>query len=59
MEGAFKSGAGFDPENQQKDKIGGVGLENIRRRLALKHTGHYKFETKARENVFEASLLLM
>ncbi len=38
--------------DQQKDKVGGVGLENIRRRLELQHPGEYKLETKASDNCF-------
>lgn len=48
----------FDPDNQQKDEQGGVGLENIRQRLDLNHRGRHIFETAARGNVFSAKLSL-
>lgn len=48
----------FDPLNRQKDDVGGVGLENIRRRLALKHADRHQFETSIREHIFTATLVL-
>ena len=48
----------FDPNNQQKDAVGGVGLENIRRRLALKHAEQHLFDTQEQGNVFVANLEL-
>ncbi|MFN0173641.1 MAG: sensor histidine kinase [Saprospiraceae bacterium] len=48
----------FDPDNQQKDELGGVGLENIRQRLELNHRGRHIFETKAESNAFSAKLIL-
>jgi two-component system, LytTR family, sensor kinase len=48
----------FDPANMQKDAVGGVGLENIRQRLALHHPGRHRFWVGAEGNVFTAELLL-
>lgn len=48
----------FDPQNRQKDSVGGVGLDNIQRRLALKHADQYQFETRIEGNVFSARLTL-
>ena len=48
----------FDPRNFQKDEQGGVGLENIRQRVALQHRGRYTFETMVREHIFSATLTL-
>lgn len=46
----------FDPENAQKDAVGGVGLENIRRRLEVYYRGRYLFETGAEGGRFRAEL---
>ena len=48
----------FDPDNLQKDAVGGVGLENIRQRLELNHRGRYRFETSRSGQVFIATLEL-
>lgn len=48
----------FDPNNRQKDAVGGVGLENITRRLALKHADRHSFTTKAVNGVFTGVLVL-
>ncbi len=48
----------FDPDNQQKDEQGGVGLENIRQRLELHHRGRHLFETKAKSHTYSAKLTL-
>jgi len=48
-----------NPGNRQKDARGGVGLENIRRRLELKHPGAYTLETHDRGPHFEVRLSLI
>lgn len=48
----------FDPANRQKDSHGGVGLDNVRRRLALHYPGRHTFEALAEGGVFQASLML-
>ncbi len=48
----------FDPDNQQKDEQGGVGLENIRQRLALQYPGRNAFETNTSAGRFYAKLEL-
>jgi len=45
-------------DRQQKDKQGGVGLSNIRRRLALKYPGRFELETINLEQTFEVQLVL-
>ncbi len=46
----------FDPQNKQKDETGGVGLENIRRRLALRYAEAHTFRAVARDPIFEVTL---
>ena len=48
----------LDPADRQKDGTGGVGLENIRQRLALRHRGRHRFETRQSGHTFTASLEL-
>ena len=54
----FRVENSFDPANVQKDKVGGVGLENIRQRLALHYRGQHRFEAQAKEDVFVAEMRL-
>ena len=46
----------FDPNNNQKDKIGGVGLDNMERRLALRYPERHQFEYSAVANTFKVAL---
>ena len=48
----------FNPENLQKDEVGGVGLENIRQRLQLHYRDRYHFEARAEGAVFVAKMEL-
>lgn len=48
----------FDPQNRQKDAVGGVGLENVRQRLALNYPGKHRFDLRADNRVFTADLEL-
>ena len=48
----------FDPDNAQKDEMGGVGLENIRQRLDLNYRGRHRFGTLQQERSFRAVLEL-
>lgn len=48
----------FNPENRQKDAQGGVGLENVRRRLALLENGENQLDTGQQNGVFRATLRL-
>ncbi len=40
----------------QKDRVGGVGLENIRKRLSLKYPNEYRFEISDKKDIFEVRL---
>ncbi|NUO00859.1 MAG: histidine kinase [Saprospiraceae bacterium] len=40
----------------QKDKVGGVGLENIRKRLLLKYPDRFSFEINDKKDTFEVRL---
>ncbi|MCC6459818.1 MAG: histidine kinase [Saprospiraceae bacterium] len=48
----------FNPSDEQKDRAGGVGLENIRRRLELNYPGRHRFSAVARDRVFVVQLEL-
>jgi two-component system, LytTR family, sensor kinase len=46
----------FDTQNEQKDKIGGVGLKNIQHRLFLRYPDKHCFSYGIKDNLFEVSL---
>ena len=48
----------FQTNDQQKDEIGGVGLANIARRLALRYPNAYTFEYGPQGPIFHTSLQL-
>ena len=48
----------FDPNNRQKDDQGGVGLNNIQKRLALQYKGRYEFKTQTEAGRFFARMEL-
>lgn len=54
----FKVENTFDPNNQQKDAVGGVGLENFTMRLQLKYGNRYSFIVGAHDGVYTAELVL-
>lgn len=45
-------------ENKQKDKVGGVGLTNIKKRLTLHYKENAVFRTFVHKNIFESYLQL-
>ena len=47
-----------DDQDKQKDQQGGVGLENIRRRLMLKYKDRHELEVSQEKETFEVKLLL-
>ena len=54
----FRAENTFNPGNLSKDKTGGVGLENIRRRLQLRYPGRHRLtiESNDRRFIIELSL---
>lgn len=44
--------------DQQKDKVGGVGLVNIRHRLELQYPGQWKLMTNNQDTTFEVEVFL-
>jgi sensor histidine kinase YesM len=46
----------YDAADRQKDQVGGVGLGNMRRRLALRYAGQHHLELRQNEGVFEVKL---
>lgn len=56
---SFQVTNSFDPQNEQKDGQGGVGLNNIRKRLELQYRGRNFYETKVEDRIFYAYLKLM
>lgn len=54
----FKLENSYNPQNQQKDRVGGVGLENIQKRLALKYPATtYQLTIAQKENSFYLELV--
>ena len=54
----FEAVNSYNPYSNQKDKTGGVGLENIRRRLALRYPEKHSLELNRENGVFEIRLHL-
>lgn len=54
----FQTANSCDERQSQKDGVGGVGLDNIRRRLSLKYGGRRRLETREQPKRFEVSLHL-
>jgi two-component system, LytTR family, sensor kinase len=52
----FTTANTFNESDTQKDRIGGVGLENIKRRLALRYGNDFRFETHVKDHVFTVFL---
>lgn len=55
---AFSTQNSKNDANQQKDKTGGVGLQNIKKRLALKYTDHHHLAIVNAEELFSVKLEL-
>ncbi len=52
----FSTENSFNTNDQQKDQVGGVGLENMRRRLALRYPEHHTFAYGANDSTFSVKL---
>ncbi len=52
----FKISNSFDPEDQQKDEVGGVGIENVKNRLELYYPGKYVLNIKKDANIYTVEL---
>jgi two-component system, LytTR family, sensor kinase len=55
---SFKTRNSFDKNNKQKDAVGGVGLANIKHRLALRYGAGFNFETIEKDSIFEVILTI-
>src|SRR6202000_774092 len=55
-EGRFRLNAVNRGKPQEKDMTGGIGLNNVRRRLELLYPGRYTFEVKERKGEFACVL---
>ena len=55
----FEALNSWNGKEQQKDKVGGVGLDNIRRRLDLKYQNKYRLEINKQQNLFQICLELI
>jgi two-component system, LytTR family, sensor kinase len=54
----FETHNTYNPEDRQKDRVGGVGLLNIRKRLTLSYPGSFQLETSNSENQYHVKLNL-
>jgi two-component system LytT family sensor kinase len=53
---SFKTANSKNDDNKQKDQVGGVGTENIRKRLELKYPNMHKLEINDTGNIFTVHL---
>lgn len=54
----FRTENTYDIRDTQKDKIGGVGLDNIKKRLSLKYDHAYALDIQQTETLFRVELKL-
>ena len=52
----FRVENSFNPADEQKDEVCGVGLDNIRQRLELNYPGRYRLEIRQEEGRFVSVL---
>ena len=53
---SFKTHNSKNDQDNQKDRVGGVGLENIQRRLELCYPNKYEFSVQNNNDDFQVSL---
>ncbi len=55
----FKTENSIQPDQKaQVGKTGGIGIQNVKRRLDLQYQGKYRFEHQARNNIYYSHLYL-
>ena len=54
----FKADNSYNPNQHQKDRTGGVGLENIKRRLQLQYPDRHSLRIEANDRIFSLELNL-
>lgn len=54
----FEAENTFNPAQKQKDQLGGVGLDNIRKRLQLRYPNQHQLAIKEHQEVFSVHLML-
>ena len=52
----FRVENSFNPDDQQKDEVGGVGLDNIRQRLELNYPGRHRLDIRQEQERFVSVL---
>ncbi len=53
---SFTTRNSYNPDDQQRDKTGGVGLENIRHRLQMKYPDEHHVTIKKDDQIFEINV---
>ena len=54
----FKARNSYNPDQQQKDVVGGVGLPNIRRRLELEYPDQHQLDISSKSGHYELSMTI-
>ena len=54
----FKIDNSIPSKKINKDKIGGIGLENVRKRLAILYPNHHQLNINQKEDTFEVELII-
>ena len=54
----FKIRNSFDPDDQQKDEVGGVGIENVKNRLQIYYPEKHVLNIKKDSNIYSVELII-